>query len=143
MDNSYNQEFCMVPDSHVTQVLFMFESWVITKKCFRLSYIALKQQYTMFWKGHLNKIWLELSFTYQKAYDVLNHTILLSKSDAYGIRGIVNLWFKSYLWNRKQPVETNYDDSNSLQEDIFLIWRKLNIVRLNVQSLAQFCFYYT
>ena len=32
-----------------------------------------------------------------KAYDVLNHKILVSKLDAYGIRGIVNLWIKSYL----------------------------------------------
>jgi len=30
-----------------------------------------------------------------KAYDVLNHKILMSKLDAYGIRGIVNLWLKS------------------------------------------------
>ena len=32
-----------------------------------------------------------------KAYDVLNHKILVSKLDACGIRGIVNLWLKSYL----------------------------------------------
>jgi hypothetical protein len=28
------------------------------------------------------------------AYDVLNHTILLSKLNSYGTRGVVNLWFE-------------------------------------------------
>jgi hypothetical protein len=42
-----------------------------------------------------------------KAYDVLNHTILLSKLNSYRIRGVVNLWFESYLSHRKQCVEIN------------------------------------
>jgi hypothetical protein len=32
-----------------------------------------------------------------KAYDTLNHKVLLEKLSLYGIRGITNLWFKSYL----------------------------------------------
>ena len=32
-----------------------------------------------------------------KAYDVLYHRVLLSKLDSYGIRGVANLWFESYL----------------------------------------------
>ena len=58
-------------------------------------------------KIHLIGIFFDLS----KAYDVLDHTILLSKLDAFGIRGIVNQWFKSYLCNRKQYVEINYMDN--------------------------------
>lgn len=40
-----------------------------------------------------------------KAFDTVNHMILLSKLDAYGIRGIPLKRFQSYLSNRKQYVE--------------------------------------
>jgi hypothetical protein len=45
---------------------------------------------------HVVGIFLELT----KSYDVLNHNTLLDKSDSYGIRGNMNLWFKSFLFNR-------------------------------------------
>jgi hypothetical protein len=40
-----------------------------------------------------------------KAYDVLDHKLLLDKLDVCGIRGIANSWIESYLSNRKQYVE--------------------------------------
>ena len=44
----------------------------------------------------------------QKAFDTVDHEIPLSKLDFYGIRGISNNCFKSYLSNRKQVCINGY-----------------------------------
>ena len=43
----------------------------------------------------------------QKAFDTVDHNILLHKLSHYGIRDLANSWFSCYLSNRKQFVTIN------------------------------------
>jgi hypothetical protein len=54
-------------------------------------------------RAHAIGIFIDLT----KTYDTLNHKVLLEKFSSYGIRGIGNSWFKSYLTNRRQRIEIN------------------------------------
>ena len=56
-------------------------------------------------------IFLDLS----KAFDTIDHTILLDKLCRYGIRGVTLNWFKHYLNDRKQFVSYNNTTSVSMK----------------------------
>ena len=47
-----------------------------------------------------------------KAFDVIDHKTLLKKLHTYGIRGIANKWFESYLSGRQQYVDIDNNSSN-------------------------------
>ena len=53
----------------------------------------------------------------QKAFDTVDHKILLHKLEYYGIRGICNDWFKSYFSDRKQFVSINGYNSDLMPVD--------------------------
>jgi retron-type reverse transcriptase len=55
-------------------------------------------------------IFLDLS----KAFDIINHGILIQKLEHYGIRGVSQLWFQNYLTNRKQIVKYNQVSSKEI-----------------------------
>ena len=54
-----------------------------------------------------NKVACGVFVDLQKAFDTVNHEILLRKLNYYGFRGVINDWFRSYLYDRKQRVCIN------------------------------------
>ena len=50
---------------------------------------------------------------FQKAFDTVDHDILLNKLYNYGIRGVALEWFKSYISNRYQVVKYNDYESEA------------------------------
>ena len=63
-------------------------------------------------KKHVMGIFIDL----KKAFDTIDHEILMKKLYHYGLRGISQTWIQSYLSQRKQFVE--YDEVKSSCKDI-------------------------
>ena len=90
-------------------------------------------------------IFLDLS----KAFDTIDHKILLHKLEHYGFRGIVLEWFKNYLTNRTQYVAFN--DCTSDPQNSFVVSHRvpywvhyflycmLMISHIHRMSLILFC----
>ena len=52
-----------------------------------------------------NKYTLEVFIDLSKAFDTVDHNILIDKSNLYGIKNNSLKWFLSYLSNRKQFIQ--------------------------------------
>ena len=58
---------------------------------------------------------LALFLDLSKAFDSLEHSVLLNKLSRYGVRGKTNDWFASYLQNRKMRVKCNITSTGNLE----------------------------
>ena len=61
---------------------------------------------------------------FAKAFDTVNHEILLTKVRHYGIRGVCLDWFRSYLSNRPQCVKIGEHMSESFLYPVWCTPRK-------------------
>ena len=73
---------------------------------------------------------------FSKAFDTVNHDILLEKLEHYGIRGCALSWFRSYLSNKPQYV--TYNGTTSMSQTIkcgvpqgSILWPLLFLIYIN------------
>ena len=74
----------------------------------------LNAQHTILSNLSKKQITLLLLIDFSKAFDMVEHSILLEKLHHYGIRGNAHKWFQSYLNDRKQFVSVNGCESDPL-----------------------------
>ena len=52
----------------------------------------------------------------KKAFDTVDHEILLQKLMMYGVGGVTNDWFRDYLRDRKQSVNVPSGEKSELKK---------------------------
>ena len=72
----------------------------------------LKAQHILLESLSKKQISLLLLIDFSKAFDMVEHTILLRKLEHYGIRGLALRWMTSYLQNRSQFVSLSGENSS-------------------------------
>ena len=66
-------------------------------------------------KEECARLLLDLS----KAFDTLDHSILLKKLNNDGIRGIANIWFENYLKNRSLVAKVTMSSNKTVRSERF------------------------
>ena len=80
----------------------------------------------MLWR---KKYFLEIFVDLSKAFDTVDHKILITKLEKFGICGKNLLWFRSYLSDKKQCIK--YGDYFNKQESTTFLQSKCGSTRLH------------
>ena len=99
-ENIVNKRLVDFLDSH--SILYKHQYGFRKKYSTKLSVINLVN--SLLKSTDEGKHTLGIFIDFQKAFDTINHNILLSKLNFYGIRGKALQWFESYLMDRSQVV---------------------------------------
>ena len=76
-----------------------------------------------------NLVTLGVFIDLKKAFDTIDHLLLIKKLSHYGIRGLASNWLSLYLLNRKQFV--NYNGANSDLQNVGIKLGSRVILKLN------------
>lgn len=118
----YNRLYKYLTDNHILySKQFGFQEGHSTEHAI----IQLTEQ--IYQSYEKDKFTLGVFIDLSKAFDTVDHNILLKKLEIYGVKGMYLQWFKSYLQNRTQFIEINDSTKTEALNVRWLILPKLKI----------------